>query len=62
MLASSLGRAAGVPTPAIDGLIDEASATLGRNLRDEGPTLATLGLGGLDVTGLVGFARSGYFP
>ena len=62
VLASSLGRAAGVPTPAIDGLIDEASATLGRNLRDEGPTLESLGLGGLDVTGLIGFARSGYFP
>ena len=25
-------------------------------------TLATLGLGGLDVTGLVGFARTGVFP
>ena len=62
VLASSLGRAAGVRTPATDGLIDEASAALGRNLRDEGPTLATLGLGGLDVTGLIGFARSGYFP
>ena len=35
---------------------------MGRNLRDEGPTLATLGLGGLDVTGLIGFARSGHFP
>ena len=62
VLASSLGEAAGVPTPAIDELVAAASAVLGRDFRAEGPTLATLGLGGLDVTGLVGFARTGVFP
>ena len=65
VLASSLGLAAGVPTPAIDALVSGALAGLGRDLRDlrtRTPTLAALGLGGLDVTGLVGFARSGLFP
>ena len=62
VLASSLGEAAGVPTPVIDELVAAASAVLGRDFRAEGPTLATLGLGGLDVTGLVGFARTGVFP
>ena len=37
-------------------------AGLGRDFRAGGPTLATLGLGGLDVTGLIGFARTGMFP
>ena len=62
VLASSLGRATGVPTPVVDGLVDIASAMLGRDFRAEGRTLATLGLDGLDATGLVGFARSGVFP
>ena len=62
VLASSLGLAAGVPTPAIDALVLGALAGLGRDLRTKAPTLAALGLGGLDVTGLVGFARSGLFP
>ncbi len=62
MLASSLGRAAGVPTPAIDALVSGAEARLGRDLTAPAPTLAALGLGGLDVTGLIGFARSGLFP
>ena len=62
VLASSLGEAAGVPTSVIDELVAVASAVLGRDFRAEGPTLATLGLGGLDVTGLVGFARTGVFP
>ena len=66
VLASSLGLAAGVPTPAIDALVSGAPAEgLDRDLRDlrtKAPTLAALGLGGLDVTGLIGFARSGLFP
>jgi len=62
VLASSLGRAAGVPTPAIDALVSGAEARLGRDLTGGAPTLAALGLGGLDVTGLIGFARSGLFP
>ena len=63
VLASSLGLAAGVPTPAIDALVSGAPTEgLGRDLRTKAPTLAALGLGGLDVTGLVGFVRSGLFP
>jgi opine dehydrogenase len=41
---SELGRAAGVPTPTIDGLIAVVSAMIGRDLRAEGRTLARLGL------------------
>ena len=62
VLASSLGTAVGVATPVIDGLVALSSAMLGRDFRAEGRTLATLGLDGLDATGLVGFARTGIFP
>ena len=62
VLASSLGEATGVPTPVVDGLVDSASSMLGRDFRAEGRTLATLGLDGLDTTGLIGFARTGVFP
>ena len=48
VLASSLGEAAWVPTPAIDTLVAAASAMLGQDFRAEGRTLATLGLDGLD--------------
>lgn len=62
VLASSLGAATGVPTPVADGLVDVASVMVGRDVRAEGRTLATLGLDGLDTTGLIGFARAGFFP
>ena len=62
VLASSLGQAAGVPTPQIDGLVAAAAASQGQAPRTGGRTLAALGLDGLDVTGLVGFARTGLFP
>ncbi len=52
VLASSIGRAVGVATPVIDGSVDLAAAMLGRDLRAEGRTLASLGLGGLDAEGL----------
>ena len=46
---SSLGRAAGVATPVIDGLIALTSAMLGRDFRGEGRTLEALGLTGRSV-------------
>ena len=62
VLASSLGQATGVPTPETRGLVAAASARLGHDSRAGGRTLASLGLDGLDVTGLIGFARTGMFP
>ena len=41
---SAVASAVGIETPAIDHLIDEGSLTLGRNFREEGGTLARLGL------------------
>jgi opine dehydrogenase len=46
---SSLGHAAGVGTPVIDGLVALTSAMLGRDLRAEGRTLDALGLAGKSV-------------
>lgn len=43
-------------------LVSGSGTRLGRDLTGGPPTLAALGLGGLDVTGLIGFARSGRFP
>ena len=62
VLASSLGQAAGVPTPELDALVAAVSALPGQDFRVGGRTLARLGLDELDVTGLVGFARTGLFP
>jgi len=58
-LASSLGEAVGVSTPVIDGLIAVSGAMLGRDLRREGRTLATLGLQDRDAEGLRRFAGEG---
>jgi opine dehydrogenase len=46
---SELGRAAGVPTPVIDGLISTSSAMAGRDFRAEGRTLERLGIAGKRV-------------
>ena len=62
VLASSLGQAAGVPTPELDALVAAVSALPGQDFRVGGRTLARLGLDELDVTGLVGFARTGLCP
>ena len=43
------GRAAGIPTPAMDAVISLACAMLGRDFRATGRTLAKLGLEGLSV-------------
>ncbi|MDR7519736.1 MAG: NAD/NADP octopine/nopaline dehydrogenase family protein [Armatimonadota bacterium] len=46
---SSLARHLSVPTPTIDALIQMASALCGRDFRQEGRTVETLGLSGLDA-------------
>ena len=46
---SELGRAAGVATPVIDGLITLTSTMLRRDFRSEGRNLAQLGLAGKTV-------------
>jgi opine dehydrogenase len=62
VLASSIGEAVGLATPVIDGLIDIAAAMLGRDVRAEGRTLATVGLGGLDAGRLRAYAAGDPLP
>ena len=59
---SSLGRAAGVVTPVIDGLIALTSAMLGRDLRAEGRNLDRLGLGGKSVSEIHSIMETGLAP
>lgn len=47
VLAASVGDAAGVDTPVIDGLIALAEAMVGPAMRSSGRTLTSLGLGGM---------------
>ena len=56
---SSLGRAAGVATPVIDGLIALTSAMLGRDFRAEGRNLERLGLAGKSVTEIRSIVETG---
>jgi opine dehydrogenase len=56
---SSLGRAAGVGTPVIDGLIALTSAMLGRDFRAEGRNLEALGLAGKSVAEIRAAVESG---
>lgn len=62
VLASSIGREIGTPTPVIDGLVAIAGAMLGRDFVAEGRTLETLGLGGAGAEGLRRYAETGAFP
>ena len=61
VLASSLGRATGVTTPVIDGLIAIGGAMLGRDFHADGRTLGSLGLGGAGVDELRRYAETGRF-
>ena len=47
---SALGAAAGVPTPAVDALVELARTMTGRDFADEARTLARLGLDGMSVS------------
>ena len=57
---ASLGRVAGVTTPAIDAVIAIAQFQLGRSFEREERTLERLGLSGLDAAGIVRTAREGF--
>ena len=50
---ASFGAVLGVPTPAIDAIITLASAMVGVDFRQEGRTVETLGLGGLDAPAMM---------
>jgi opine dehydrogenase len=56
---SSLGRAAGVATPVIDGLVALTSGMLGRDFRTEGRNLDVLGLAGKSVSEIRSIVESG---
>ena len=61
VLASSLGREIGVPTPVVDSLITLASVASGRDYAAEGKTLADWGLDGAGVAGLRAAAEQGWW-
>ena len=46
---SALGAAAGVPTPAIDALVEIVRRMTGKDFAAEGRTIERLGLGGMDL-------------
>jgi opine dehydrogenase len=56
---ASIARELGIPTPAIDLLIDLACLLLGEDLRAAGRTAASLGLAGLDAAGMNAYVESG---
>ncbi len=59
VLASSLGRAAGVETPVIDGTIALAEAMCAEEFRVGGRALSDVGLAGVDRDGLMRYVRTG---
>ena len=61
VLASSLGREIGVPTPVIDSLITLASVASGHDYAAEGKTLAGWGLDGAGVEGLRSAVEAGWW-
>ena len=61
VLASSLGREVGVPTPVVDSLVTLASVASGRDYAAEGKTLAGWGLDGAGVAGLRAAAEQGWW-
>jgi opine dehydrogenase len=56
---SELGRAAGVATPVIDGLVTLTSAMLRRDFRAEARNLEQLGLAGKSVTEIRSIVETG---
>lgn len=59
---SSMGKAMGIDTPAIDTIIKLADIITGRNFFSEGRTVEKLGLSGLSVAQIHMFARTGEIP
>ncbi len=56
---SEFGRAAGVPTPVLDGLIALGGALIGEDMRSSGRTLERLGLEGLSKTQILDYVIEG---
>jgi opine dehydrogenase len=56
----ALGTAAGVPTPAIDALVEIARTMTGKDFAAEARTLERLGLGGLDAGGIARVVEHGF--
>jgi len=59
VLLSSLGRMLGIPTPTIDAIIHLASVINGKDYRQEGRTIESLGIGGMGVDELNFFLQEG---
>jgi opine dehydrogenase len=56
----ALGAAAGVPTPAIDALVEIARAMTGKDFAAEARTLERLGLGGMDAARIIRVVEDGF--
>ena len=56
---AELGRAAGVPTPAIDAVIEIASIVAARAFRREGLTRKRMGIGGMSAAEVTALLRTG---
>ena len=57
---SEIGKAAGVPTPAIDALIQIVKSMSGKTFATEARTLERMGLAGKDAAGIKGVLERGF--
>lgn len=57
---SALGKAAGVPTPAIDAVVEVVRHMAGKTFKEDGRTLERLGLAGMDVAQIKRVMEEGF--